>query len=455
MADEKPIVDDAEEPSESKESAGKSVDAKGEALASAMPPDRDELMAELEQLRVENAKLAEKHSSGNAWRSGGAGVLIVVGLLLFALAITAVWLNRTIMDEDRWVATVAPLAQNVAIQDYVANKAATAIFSAVDVQSYVEQALKPLPQQAQILAIPITSALQTVVREAANKFTHSEQFYTIWVEMNRIGHKAFIVAISDRQGGAITKSGGTVTLDVGVLVDKIKAALVDRGLGFVGNINVPVKNEQITLFQSSTLEQLGWAVKAMNTSALLLPLFALAALIGGVFLAVDRRKAILWLGGGLVLVTVLPLEGIYLAQAPFTDAVYKLGGMPSAAAIAAYQIVFRNLITAERFFAFVGLVIWVAALIAGPSKWATSLRGGFQHGLANIGPDWDFGGFGQWVFDHRTGVRGAGFVLALVVLLFAPVKSIATVLWLIVAVLVWLVLVEIFGRPRPQKAKAA
>ena len=49
-------------------------------------------------------------------------MLILFGAILFGLAVSAVWLNRTVMNEDRWVNTVAPLAQDVAIQDYVADE---------------------------------------------------------------------------------------------------------------------------------------------------------------------------------------------------------------------------------------------------------------------------------------------------------------------------------------------
>ncbi len=68
-------------------------------------------------------------------------MLIFIGVILVALAISALWLNRTIMIEDRWVDTMAPLAQNSAIQDYVAKSTADAIFANVDIQKYVADAL--------------------------------------------------------------------------------------------------------------------------------------------------------------------------------------------------------------------------------------------------------------------------------------------------------------------------
>jgi hypothetical protein len=258
--------------------------------------------------------------------------------------------------------------------------------------------------------------------------------------------------VTQRQGGLISNQNGVVTLDVSVLVDQIKQAMSAQGLTFVNNISIPIAKEQITLIDSPALGQLAFGIQVLNASAFVLPLLAIALLAGGVAVAVNRRKAVLWMGIGIIAVTLLPVQAIYLGQYPFSKAALSLGQMPAPAAQDAYNIVFRNLVKANQIAAFIGLVFLLGAIVVGPSKWATALRTGFQHGLNNIGPDWDFGPVGQWVYDHRSGVRSAGVIVAIVVLLFAPAKTIATVLWLVVAVLVWLLLVALFGRPRPVNA---
>ena len=411
--------------------------------------DTDELRAEVERLSAENEKLAAAASPHTFWRNGGAGVLIVIGALLFSMAISAIWLNRTIMDENRWVETVAPLAQDPAIQDYVAASASNAIFDAVDVQALVKQALAPLPSQAVILAAPITGAIQTFVRDAATKFVRSPQFADIWVQMNRLAHKAFIASITQKQGGLISNQNGVVSLDTSVLIDQVKAALSAKGLNFVNNISIPAARQQITLVNSPALGQLASIIQLLNAAAYVLPLLAIALLAAGVALAVNRRKAVLWMGVGIIAVTLLPVQAVFLGQYPFAKAALSLAQMPNAAAQNAYTIVFRNLVKANQIAAFIGLVFVLGAVVVGPSKWATALRSGFQHGLNNIGPDWDFGPAGQWVYDHRSGVRSAGVIGAIVLLLLVPAKTVATVMWLVVAVLVWLLAVAFFGRPRP------
>jgi hypothetical protein len=419
-----------------------------------IPDDTADLQAEVERLRAENTALASAKSPTIFWRDAASGLLIIIGVLMVSLAISAMWLNRTIMDENRWVDTMAPLAQNVAVQDYVAKSASDAIFANVNIQQYVADALgtSPLPPQLLLLTTPITNAIQNFVREAATKFTRSPQFAVAWEKTLRLTHKAFIVAISDKSTGVITKQGGTVTLDVSALITEIKAALSDKGLGFVNNINIPISKQQITIVDSPALAQLGYMIQLMNAMAWVLPLFAIVLLGGGIAVAAHRRKAVLWMGIGVILLTVIPVQAIYLGQIPFAKAALELAKMPSEAAQAAYSIIFRYLITANQIASVIGLVFVVGAIFAGPSKWATSLRGGFRHGLNNIGPDWDFGVVGQWIHEHESGMRTTGILLAVAMLLVTPTKSIWTIVWLVVFVIVWIVAVTFFGRPRPESA---
>ncbi len=425
------------------------------ATASAAPADdTEQLKAEIERLRAENAALTAEPPKQTFWRNASASVLILIGVVLIALSISAVWLNRTMMDEERFVGTFAPLAQNVAIQDWVAKSSTDAIFLNVDIEGYVKQALEPLPPQAAMLAAPITGAVQNFIKDAATKIVRSPQFPVVWEKTLRLTHKAFIAAVTDKSTGVITKQGGVVTLDVTLLVDEIKQALVARGLGFVQNINLPISTRQVTLVDSQTLADFALAVQMLNAMALILPFVALAMLAGGVAVAANRRKAVLWMGIGILTLTIIPVQALYLGQIPFSQAMLDLAKMPSAASQAAYDIIFVNLIRANQLASVIGLVFVVGAIFAGPSAWATALRNGLRHGLTNIGPDWDFGVVGEWIHNHENGMRTAGIIAAVVMLLAVPTKSLSTIIWLVVWVVLWMIAVTFFGRPRPVRPMA-
>jgi len=383
-----------------------------------------------------------------AWRNVVAVALIVLGVLTLSVAISAVWLNRTVMEENRWVETVAPLAQDPEIQDYVATRASTAIFGTADVEGYVAKVLQPLPAPIRDFSAAIANAIQGFARDSATKFVRSPRFPAVWERMNRIAHRAFIASISPSHGGVVGNQDGRMTLDVSVLVAEVKAELTQQGLGFVNAVPTPAKAGQIVLLDSPVLGQLGVAIQIMNAAAFVLPLIAIALLAAGIGCATDRRKAVLWMGAGIVTATLLPLQAIYLGQYPFAQAALKLGKMPSPAAQAAYTIVFRNLVDANRLGAVVGLVFILGAMAVGPNAWASAMRGVFVHGVDTMGSGLDFGRVGVWVRDHLPGVRSAGVIVAVGVLLVVRVSSVGPIVWLVVGVLVWLVVVQVVARPR-------
>src|SRR5690606_30802722 len=112
--------------------------------------------AELERLRAEVASLragagdesAEPHArpSRHRWRWAAVTVLSV---LIAALAITSVlsrYARSGILDTDRCVATVAPLATDPALQNAVTAKITDAIVERVDVERMTADALAAITE---------------------------------------------------------------------------------------------------------------------------------------------------------------------------------------------------------------------------------------------------------------------------------------------------------------------
>jgi hypothetical protein len=424
------------------------------------PDDSAALKAELDQVRKEKEELAAKLAESPEevskrrvafWRTIFAVVLIVLGCLLAAIAVPAVWLDRTVTDTNVWVDTMAPLAQDTAVQNYVADTATTALFQQVDVQQLAEQALPP---KLVPFAPAIAGAVKGFVNDQARSFTHSPQFYQAWVETNRIGHASIIRAFTPATKGAFTSSGGKVTLDIGVLVDAIKAKLVSAGLTIVQNVPTSLaQGREIVLFESPYLAAAQNALIYMGLAALLLPLLTLLLLGGAIALAVDRRKAVLWAGIGLVVAMLLPFSALYLSQFWIVNQVTQAAsGMPAEVANVFFETILRYLVAAQQFILVVGLVMIAAAVIAGPAGWAVKLREGVSHGMSNIGGGWDFGPFGEWVLANKPLLRGAGLTVGVLSLVFIPAPKFTLLVWIVVLEIVWLLLIELFGRRRPEGA---
>ncbi len=424
----------------------------------------ERLNAELERLRRENEMLAQQAAAPDPAvvaahrgrvRTGWALALVVVAVVVLALAIPAVWVNRVFLDTDNWVATVAPLAENPDIQNAVAKSASDAIIERLDAQTLIKQYL---PEQLAPLAPVIANSVNSFVTEQSYAIVRSDQFAKLWEDLNRVGHKALITAVTGRDG-IVSVQNGTFTLDVGLLVDEVVNRLEDRGLGFLSKLPTGNINKTVTLYESPLLAQLGPVVDAISAAALWIPLVGLA-LVGGAFaLATDRRRVALWLGVGIVVAAMLPLQSIYLGQSYVVQQVQANGPFTGSAAQAAFDIIFRGLVQAEQVFTTLGIVIWLGALFAGPSRWAVALRTGMQGGLAGAASHLEFGRFGDWVAARASGLRYTGVGLGVAILLALPApRTISEIVWVAVFVVVWFVVVEFVaagGRAHELAAQAA
>jgi hypothetical protein len=440
----------ASEPDKAK-TAGVPTPAASEASAKNANADAEALRAELQRAKKENAELkakaAEPAHPGRG-RMVGAMTLIVIGCLLASLAVPAVWLENTVLNTDTWVATVGPLASEPAIQTYVADKATAALFEQVDVKGYVDQVLALLPPKAQPLAAPlsgpITEGIKGFVHTQAVRFTQSPQFAQVWIQVNTVGHKAIVNLLTGKTTFVQADNTGKVTLDIGLIIDAVKKQLSANGMGFVNKLPTSSLNRQIVLFQSSALGSVIVAVAFLQASALILPILALLFLVGAIALATDRRKSIVWIGIGIVIAMLLPLEALYLAQFPLISALAK-ASVPAEVATILYNTIFAGLRTMQRGLVVVGLVVWIVAMLFGPARWAVALRSAFKNGLGSMAASWDFGKFGAFVARNKPALRGLGVGIGAVVLLVTAGRTPWMIFWTAVGVVVWLALVEVFG----------
>src|SRR3954452_2173573 len=108
----------------------------------------EQLQAEVERLRKENAKLARRVNIGSRLRSASSAFLLILGCGLAVLSLVAIWLRVTLLDTDRYVSTVAPLAAEPPVQRAVAGQIKGAINAKVDYDALIQQAL---PDRADVL----------------------------------------------------------------------------------------------------------------------------------------------------------------------------------------------------------------------------------------------------------------------------------------------------------------
>ena len=177
-------------------------------------------------------------------------MLVIVSAILFPIALTAYWGQRTLTDTERYVATVAPLAQDPTVKQAVGDKVTSVLVTQIDAQNRVSELLQDYPK-LQPISGPVAVAVNNLVGQTVDKVLDSDQFDQLWITINTRLQQGLVKALSSDPGGAVTIQGDQVVLDTGDLIDAVKQRLVDQGLSFAANIPVPpVADRQVVLLTS-------------------------------------------------------------------------------------------------------------------------------------------------------------------------------------------------------------
>jgi hypothetical protein len=339
-----------------------------------------------------------KHGSAAAriTRKTVSAVLIVLTCILVPVALLTVWVHDLVLDTDRYVSTVAPLASNPAIEDAAVKRITQAADVRVDGTQVVSdiaawlqsQGVPPRAVQAlKGLGPQLDSAVNSTVEKVATRFVQSDRFETIWTNANRGAHTAVVNALTGEGRGAVGVNGGTVTLDVGAAVEKVKAQLVDAGLSPAAKI--PEVDKQMVLFQSDQLEQIRGAAHLLDVIGNWLPVIVVLIGAAGVLLAYRRRRALAHTALGAAFACLIVVIGLVIARHYCLDHLPAQVQSPAAAA-AVFDTLLYFLRVSLRTAIVLGVVVALGAYLIGPGRLPRAIRS-TEHIRARCGLRWGVG----------------------------------------------------------------
>ena len=383
---------------------------------------------------------------GKRWQRIVSIVLLVIGFILVPLSAIAIWSRNQITNTDRYVDTVSPLAGNTDIQHAVANRTVDALFSNVDVAKEIEDAL---PARAKFLGEPVANAMRNYGTQVAEKILASDQFQQLWDAANRRAHSQLVAIIEDdpsKAPGSVSVKDGKVTLDLSQVINKVKGTLVDRGLTFLDNVDVPPVSRTITIIDSKGLQDARTYVSLLNTLAWVLPVLALLALIGAALLVPNRRRATIRSAVVLVAACVFTLALLAIGRSLYLDVTVN-----KDAAQAVFDILVRNLRYGVIVLGLIGLIIALVAYFAGPSAPAKAARGVASRGIAGARDRAGDLGYQPNVFEefvaaHKRAIEWVIAALAVIALVAWDRPGITVVVFIAIVALILVGLVEFFAR---------
>ena len=387
------------------------------------------------------------------WRRIVGTVLLVVGCVLVPVSLSAVWVRNTLLDTDNYVSTVGPLASDPQVQHAIANRITDALFSNVDVEQKVSDALPPragLPRRAG------RGWRSHRGQRAALRLAESGRFQTLWEKANRRAHEA-VVNVLTGGGSRVSTENGTVAIDTAQIIDNVKAKLDARGITIFDDVNPPAGSQQFVLFQSDDLAQVQGLVDLLQTLAWVLPFVALACFAGAIGLSGNRRRTIQRGAIGVAFAVAVQLVLLKAGRNLYLDAVTTKKSTPGAAG-AVWDQLTSFLRTAGFTVIALALVIAFVAWVVGPSSAATSLRNWWHRTLGTSGASGADattpGPVASFVARSKPLLRGIGVAIAFVVLIAWNHPTALTVLVIGLVFVVYLVIVELLGRNATQEPAA-
>ena len=418
----------------------------GESELERVKAERDDLAHQVEAL---GGRPRKRHRT----RRILAPILVVLTVVVFTATVPAAWGARTVLNTDRYVATVAPLANDPAVQQSIASKVTAQVFEALNVEGVISDALASIGDRATVLAGPLTTALRGFVQEQVLRVVQSDAFDTFWIEANRFVHTQVVevlkgneeqvsvvegkvllnlvplinLALAQIEGVAGDLIGRDVTLPQ-IDPDTPRSEAVNRLEQALG-VNLPDDYGSIQVYDADSLAALQQALFTFQRLLILLLILIPVLVAVTLLVSTRRRRTLIQLavGGaiGLVLIRRLAIVGRddLFASVDTQD-------FPSV------RVLTNELM--DSLFRYTGILLAIVlltlliALLTGPYPWAVAFRRwvgdlGRSFGAAIGGKPLPETGRLRWIRDHRDGLMLAGGVLAVALFLFVDLTLLAFV----------------------------
>ena len=377
-----------------------------------------------------------------------AALLIIVASLLAPFAVGALWADRTITETDTFVETLAPLADDPAVQQTVATEVSTALIDAIDAKTRVAEALSKLngplagvrPDSA--IAEGIASGINGAIQSGVTSYTQSDRFGDAWMAIATLLQEQFVKLLNrDTANAAVTLEDGQIVLDTKVAVEKVQAQLVERGVPFADKLEVP--GREVVLADAPNLQTAATALGIFLPVANWLWLVVLLMFLVGILLWRPRSRGVMWTGIGLAIGGGLMYAGLNLGQAQLVD---QAPADFADVLTSVSTTMLRFLVNATLVMICLGIALAIAGWLAGATRSGRKVRDAIAGAAHRWGSPLADGPVGRFTSDHPMFVptlRAIVIALAAAYLILVDRRSPSMILWTFVIMAVALLLVEI------------
>jgi LPXTG-motif cell wall-anchored protein len=352
-----------------------------------------------------------------------------------------VWGRNLLLNTDRYVQTVEPLASNPGVQNTVIAAVDAQFQGRLDLKSVLDPVLPP--RAAQVLVPPLQSAADSLVNTVTTRFVQSDAFKTLWKTVNQVAHTQVTYLLTGQQpknAAVRVASNGDLTLDLSAVVQQVKARLVDAGLTVAAK--VPVVGSTIKVGNVAGLQHARSLTNLLNKVANWLPWVGLVLLVGGVLLSRRKRRALVASLLGVVIGLVLVGVGLLIGRGIYLNKITS-PNLTRDTAQSIFDTVVRYLRLGIRLLALLSLIVAFGVWVSGSGVAATRFRTFVVRGPRELGSRLNAGPVGPFVDRYATALRVAVIAVMGVILLLFDSPTLVTVIVLAVICVILLLIIEV------------
>ena len=199
--------------------------------------------------------------SRSMWRRVAAWVLVVLMGIAVAGSVVGFWVNRTVLETDRFMAVVTPIVESDSVQAVVSDRIADQVLEALDLDARLTQRLSEaddrlrerlgealdLPDAIvrrlqntrlglESLAPMIAAGVETRIREAVTTLVSSPEGNQLLLRTIEVAHERSVLLLRDEldQLPNIVVTEGEVRVNFVPVIAEVLRSVVNAGLDFVG-----------------------------------------------------------------------------------------------------------------------------------------------------------------------------------------------------------------------------
>ncbi len=230
-------------------------------------------------------------------------LMVLLACALLPLAILSTWVGGIVSDTDRYVSTVAPLADDPVVQRAAERRLEELALRQVDVEGRSRELTAVLVARGVDPAIAgEQDAWTTLMREFIDQAVHravvrvveGEEFRPAWEAANRSAHAQLVKVLSG--GDSAVGQDGRVGIQLGTLLNSVVGILDSEGL--VDADRVPQIEASFPLIDADELARARGLYRVVEVLGFWLPALWMCCAGAAVYLARSRQTALGWLAWG-------------------------------------------------------------------------------------------------------------------------------------------------------------